>query len=179
MKIVLVLICCFSMYSHAENTALPMMQFYSALEDSVAYDYFKKEPLFSNIEKKAPGSPIKLFAYVEDEMTSGGMAVGLTTLMMSAASLGVVPVVSNNDVTVNYLLTVHGKRVAHYSYTGNFTKTEFFWTMEQPGQRKLNDESRKWLRSTADRFIEEVEADEQVKALLEDYNFYFSESSES
>jgi hypothetical protein len=151
--------------------SLPPMIYVSVLQDDV-FDTLKSTSLLKNISKELPGSPIKLFTYIESVSTSGGQAAEFTSLMLSASTLGVIPVVRNKDIRIHYRILVNQRLLTEYSYTNNFTDAGFFWAGPDS---KLSKEAKAWIDSTIEQALTDLTNDEALKELTEEYNYYFSE----
>ncbi|WP_143870457.1 hypothetical protein [Catenovulum sediminis] len=158
--------------SESEVSAkLPEIRFISNLKDEDSFEPLKQQAILANLSQSAPGCPLSLVVSVETPSTSGGDAAAFTSIMLSASTLGVVPVVSNNDVIIRYQIKVNGETLSEYSYSNNFTDTDFFWAMDFG----LSDEAKQWVVSTTETFAQDLSTDEKLAELLNEYAYYFSD----
>ena len=54
--------------------------------------------------------------------TAGGMATGLLSAIWTGGTLGLLPMVTNNDLVLHYEVLVNGKSLVSYSFQRNFTR---------------------------------------------------------
>ncbi|WP_048690689.1 hypothetical protein [Catenovulum maritimum] len=160
-------------YAEADKP-FPEIRYISNLDDEASFDVLKEHKAFDNLSKDLPGCPISLVVSFETMSTAGGAAASFTSIMLSAGTLGVVPVVSNNDVVIKYKLRVHGNLITEYSYVNNFTDAQFLYAIEHG----LSKEAKVWAGSTVENFLADFSKDEKVKTLLEEYDYYFAEAAD-
>ena len=154
----------------AAELVLPPVLYLSTIEGSELFDKLKQSPSFAAIDKENIGTPLRLIVSYKLQPTAGGTAAGLTSAILAGGSLGILPVVTNNDLVVTYELRVHGQPVAKQEYRENFTQAQNMYSNPQGG---LDKASMAWVVSTADRFVVDIASDSKVRALVDEYQFYF------
>jgi hypothetical protein len=153
---------------------LPPMMFYSTLEDSL-FEALKKESIFTQLDKELYGGPLRIIVTHTFTPTAGGTATGLTSAILSGSSLGIIPIVSNSDLVITYTLAAHGKTVATFSYSENFTQASNLYSNK--GVYHLDKRSMSWVLTTVNKFVNEVQKNQEVRTITEEYNFYFGKTS--
>lgn len=156
----------------AEEFVLPPMLFISTIDDSSFYDKLKTAPLLENIDKDNIGNALRLLVTYKLEPTVGGGAAGFTSALLAGSSLGILPVVTNNDLVITYEIRVHNEKLASVSYRENFTKAQNMYSTE--GLYSLDKESLAWVLTTTDKFIEDIAHNTQLIELVDEYNYYFA-----
>ncbi|TKB46282.1 hypothetical protein [Thalassotalea mangrovi] len=154
--------------------AFPAMKFISTVDDNINFDLLIKDPLLVNLEKDLHGSPFLLASFVENHATQGGQVSQFTTGLLSASTLGLVPVVSNNDLTIYYRIRLQKNTISEFSYSKNFTDAGFLWA--GPNQ-ELTDEAKAWVESTVPMFLQDLRKDKKLKAMIDEYEYYFGGES--
>ncbi|CAM4254036.1 hypothetical protein [Pseudoalteromonas byunsanensis] len=152
------------------SLVLPPAQFINIVDDFLM-DELKAYPMFADISAELPGSPIKVVAYLEQDTTSGGAAAEATSILLSASTLGILPVVSNKDLKLSYRILVNGQLLTEYSFIKNVTESDNIWLAQY--DRKLDKDIVTWVKSTIPEVVSKLSNDAKVKALLDEYNFYF------
>jgi hypothetical protein len=125
------------------------------------------------LDKELYGSPIRIGITHTFAATAGGTATGLTSAMLAGGSLGLLPIVSNNDLIITYTVTAHGKIVAAFSYSKNFTQATNIYSNQ--GINHLDKTTLAWVMTTLDSFVTDISKNADVKILTDEYNFYFGE----
>lgn len=161
-----------SMPALAETEAYPPMQFFSSVSQEKMLEQLRGTPAFAELDKEALGSPIVLRVRYYKSATAGGSAASLSTIMLSGSTLGLIPVVSNDDLVLNYEVLVHGVPVASYEFTENFTDVDSFWNMDV---NALEGPALEWAESTVSLFLEKIAVDAEFKLLIDEYRFYFTD----
>lgn len=149
---------------------LPPTRYVSTLADPL-FDSLKTQQLFSQLDKELYGSPLVLGAIHTFSPTAGDAALGVTSAILSGSTLGILPVVSSSDLVVTYTLSAHGKSIASYSYSKGVTQVTNIYSSQ--GVNQLDKATMEWVISTAEQFSREVGQNQKVRALTDEYNFYF------
>ncbi|NKF49344.1 hypothetical protein G3R49_01955 [Shewanella sp. WXL01] len=157
----------------AEKIALPPLNYTSYIGADELYDKLKQSEVFSNLDKENFGTPIRLIVRYRTENTAGGSAAGFTSAILAGGSLGILPVVTNNDFVLTYELTVQNQVIAAIEYRENFTEAANMYQAED--LHRLDGDELVWVMTTAEQFIEQVQADPEVRSLIEEYDYYFGE----
>ena len=92
----------------ADNHEYPPMQFFSSISKDKLLEALQEEPAFEKLNEDALGSPITIRVRHYTKITAGGSAAALSSAVLSGSTLGLIPVVSNDDLVINYEVMVHG-----------------------------------------------------------------------
>ena len=157
---------------------LPSMEYVTSLmEDESHFTKLKDTTLFKNIEKDLQGAPLRLFAMIHAQSTQGGSASEISSGLLAATTLGIIPVVKNQDIVMSYRIRLNNNTLTEYSYTKNVTDVVSMYNQNQ--QQNFDKETKAWIASTIDMFIKDIEQDEKVKAFIEEYHYYFGEEQKA
>ena len=151
------------------KTSFPI-NYISLIQNQQLEDSVKQIEFFSQIDEKNNGSPVSLIITFTDKATSGGQAAGFTSALLSGSTLGILPVVTNKDITVRYEVILHRRSFTSFEYTENFTDAQNLYSA---GQQQISDEALAWIMTTVDKLKEEVEASPELAQLLYEYNYYY------
>ena len=159
----------------ASSTALaenyPPMVFTSSVSEEKLLEQIRTIEGFKDLDKDALGSPIRLSVRHFTRMTAGGSAAGWSSAVLSGSTLGLIPVVTNNDLVVKYEFLVHGTPIAAWEYVENFTEVESLYNMDTD----LEGDMLAWAEGTVNEFIQEIVKSEDVRAVLDEYHYYFGD----
>lgn len=145
--------------SDAQQQALLALQAHPALATTVRDDL--------------PGSPLQLMMTMAVEQTAGGTAGGLLSLLVSSASLGIIPMISHDRLVLRYDLHVQGQRMRSHRFERSAARAENFWTHNPGGgQRLLKGEELAWLQHTAAEVATLLAADPALQALASEQQHY-------
>jgi hypothetical protein len=152
--------------------ALPAMNFTSSLAVDQLFGLIKENPAFAALDKNLAGSPIQVQVTHTLEPTAGGMATGLLSAVWTGSTLGLLPMVTNNDLVLHYEVLVNGKSVVSYSFKRNFTRAVNIWKQDD-ATYGLGDQGLAWARSTATDFAAQAARSQEMMALAREYAFFF------
>ena len=153
--------------------ALPPMSFYASVATDELLARLKAVPAFSKLEKDLYGSPIQVRVTHTLQPTAGGQAAGLLSAIAAGSTLGLLPVVTNNNLVLTYEIEVNGKDVAHYEFSRSFTRAINIWSEKNDPTYGLGAEGIEWVRTTADEFATKAARDPAVLELAKEHQFYF------
>ena len=157
----------------AESGALPPMNFYASVAANELFLRIKEAPAFARVEKELVGSPIQLRVTHSLQPTAGGQAAGLLSAIWAGGTLGLLPVVTNNNFVLSYEIRVNGQEVARYDFSRTFTRAVNIWTEKNDPTYGLGADGLEWAKTTAVEFAAKVAEDPAVIALAREYAFYF------
>lgn len=157
----------------ADATALPPMNFYSSVATDELLARLKAVPAFVKLEKELYGSPIQVRVTHSLQPTAGGQAAGLLSAIWAGSTLGLLPVVTNNNLVITYEIKVNGKEIADYEFSRSFTRAINIWSEKNDPTYGLGAEGIEWVRTTADEFAAKAANDPAVLALAKEHQFYF------
>jgi len=161
----------------AVSTALPSMHFSAFIASDELYARVHASAAFSRIEKDLVGSPIQLRVTHSLQPTAGGQATGVLSAIVAGTTLGLLPVVTNNNLVLTYEILVNGKTVLRYEYQRAFTRAVNMWAERSDKTYGLGEDGLKWALSTADEFVSKAAQDPALRALADEYAFYFGQES--
>ena len=146
-------------------TNITQMDFKQKLEEYEA---------FSKLDTEAVGLPIGVQILMGHRTKQDGTQ--FSTLMLSASTLGLIPIVSNTEFKVFYRVYVQGEAVATFKYEMESTDVGMLWTQNQ-GERKTKPAEELFLEYTLPKFLTELKQDEEVQAVFNEYYEYFGEAA--
>ena len=154
--------------------ALPPMQFFSSIGEDTVYDVLKADPAFANLDKEASGTPLYLMVTHTIKPTAAGSAAGLFTAILAGSSLGIIPMVTNEEFVVRYEIWLQGRPIATYSFNRTKTRAVNMWS--GGGADKyygLGKEGLSWLKSTAGEFAAKAAHDPELAKVQAEIDYYF------
>jgi hypothetical protein len=154
--------------------ALPPMQFYSSIGDDTLYDLLKAKPAFAGLDKELSGTPLFLLVTHTVKPTSGGAAAAGLSAILAGSTLGIIPIVTNEEFVVRYEIWMHGEPIATYSFSRTKTRAINMWSAG--GSDKyygLGKDGFEWLKSTADEFAVKAAQDPEMTKVQAEIEFYF------
>lgn len=152
---------------------MPPIRFAATLEDEAIFNALQATPAFAKLNKEIIGSPLLLRVSHTHRGTTGGSAAGFTSGLLAGGSLGILPVVTNRDLVITYEILVQGAVIARFDFLGNFTEAINIYS--DKGMGRVSEKELEWIRSTIKPFIEQASQHAEVKTLLDEYHYYFSE----
>jgi|GEM_PF-1406557 len=156
-------------YTHA-GKAYPPVFFVSNIEDKRFTQKLEEFKAFSLLDEKAVGIPIGLRILKGHRTKQDGTQ--FSSLMLSASTLGIIPVVSNTEFKVRYDVFVQGKSIANYEYTMDSTDVNNFWTAAYR-EYETKPSEQQFLEATLARFLNEIKTNKEVQGVFTEYYDYF------
>ena len=161
--------------SAAPPAALPAIRFYSSIAATEIYADLHADPLFAHLDQELPGCPILLRVTHSVEPTSGGKAAGVATGLLAAGTLGIIPMVTNDDFVVYYEVIVNNTVVSTHVYRRNFTRSRSLWNSDR--RNTLGNEGLAWVKGTAAQFLADARSDAALADLNREYGYYFGDTA--
>jgi hypothetical protein len=158
-------------YQH-DGLLYPPVFFVTNIEDDSFEEKLDAMASFKAIDKKSVGLPIGLRILKGHRTKQDGTQ--FTSLMLSASTLGIIPLVSNTQFKVRYDVFVQGKSIANYEYTMDSTDVDNMWTSAYKDFEIKPTESL-FLHDSLSKFMRELAENEEVQAVFAEYREYFSE----
>ncbi len=152
--------------------ALPPMRFAGSVARDEILARIRANPRFAALSTELPGSPLLLRVTRSFELTAGGKAAGFASALLAGGSLGLLPMVTNQDVVITYEIVVNGVPLVTWSASRNITRAQNIYATDTT--YGLGDEGLKWAIATADEFAAAVDGDPKIAALIEEYRYYFA-----
>ena len=154
-------------------SALPPMNFYASVASTELFQRIKESQAFARVEKELVGSPIQLRVTHSLQPTAGGQAAGLLSAIWAGGTLGLLPVVTNNNFVLSYEIRVNGQEIARYDFSRSFTRAVNIWTEKNDPTYGLGQDGLEWAMPTAAEFAAKAAQDPAVTELAREYAFYF------
>lgn len=155
----------------SEVEPLPPTNFASTIDSPELLTNLQQSGLFSQLDERQVGSPFLLTATYRYQSSTVASGAAVTSVLLSSATLGVVPMVANRDLIVEYDLSLMGEPLLTARYSRNFTDVVSIY-----GDNNLwkpSAEALVWVLSTAEEFKRAVADSERLKVLREEYRRYF------
>jgi hypothetical protein len=153
------------------------MHFAASVAADELFVLVKAAPAFAQLEKELVGSPIQLRVTHSLRPTAGGQAAGLLSAIWAGGTLGLLPVVTNNNLVLSYEVLVNGEEVARYEYNRTFTRAVNIWAEKNDPTHGLGQDGLDWAKSTASEFAAKAAQDPAIIALAREYAFYFGKEA--
>ncbi|KXJ62247.1 MAG: hypothetical protein AXW14_00245 [Alteromonas sp. Nap_26] len=158
-------------YEH-QGTVYPPVFFVTNVEDKAIKGQIEKYNAFSALDDKAVGLPIGVRVLKGHRTKQDGTQ--FSSLMLSASTLGIIPVVSNTEFKVRYDVFVQGKSIESFEYVMDSTDVNNFWTSAYRDFETSPTEEQ-FLRDTVPQFLKELKASKVAQENFAEYWEYFSE----
>lgn len=153
--------------------ALPPMNFSASVAADPLFERIKAAPAFAQASKELVGSPIRLRVTHTLQPTAGGQAAGFLSAIVAGSTLGLLPVVTSNNLVLSYEVTVNGKKLLRRDFERAFTRAENIWTAQNDPTYGLGEDGLAWAQETATQFAAEVAQDPALLELAREFEFFF------
>lgn len=158
-------------YTH-EGKAYPPVFFVTNVDDKSVKSKMLQYEAFFALDEKAVGLPIGVRVLKGHRTKQDGTQA--STLMLSASTLGIIPIVSNTEFKVRYDVFVQGKSIESFEYTMDSTDVDNLWTSAYK-EHETSPTEEQFLLDTIPQFLKELRESEVVQQTFEEYWEYFSE----
>ena len=159
------------------SNALPPMKFIASVAEDELYQGVKSVPAFSQLDKDLVGSQIVVVVTHGFKPTAAGQATGFLSALVSGSTLGLIPLVTNNNLVLTYEIRVNGDDIVRRDYERSFTRVQNIWANKDDPTHGLGEEGLEWARTTSAQFATEAAADPAVLELAAEYRYYFGDGS--
>ena len=163
--------------SPTTTNALPPMKFIASVAEDELYQGVKSVPAFSQLDKDLVGSQIVVVVTHGFKPTAAGQATGFLSALVSGSTLGLIPLVTNNNLVLTYEIRVNGDDIVRRDYERSFTRVQNIWANKDDPTHGLGEEGLEWARTTSAQFAAEAAADPAVLELATEYRYYFGDGS--
>jgi len=153
----------------ASSPVLPTLRFAGDALGNGFFDQIQKAPEFQKMDREALGSPIELRVYHTYRINRGSVT---TTGLLSAVTIGILPVVASGEHTIVYEIVVNGTPLSTYKYSKSLTHAHNIWSGADT-TFGMGKEGVEWARSTVDLFLKDAGADPKLAALTTEFDYYF------
>jgi hypothetical protein len=156
-------------YEHTQE-AYPPVLFVTNIEDKAFMDTLTGFGAFQNLDEKAVGLPIGLRILKGHRTKQDGTQ--FTSLMLSASTLGLIPVVSNTEFKVKYDVYVQGESIASFEYMMDSTDVDNMWTSAY-NDRETKPSETQFLQDTLPQFLKELKEHKEAQEVFAEYREFF------
>jgi hypothetical protein len=155
----------------APSAALPAMRFAATICSDEIYDALKGNQLFASLDKTTPGSAILIRVSHIYGRNSASTASDVASLIFAVGSLGLLPAMSNKDLTMVYEVVVNGSPVIAYKYSKGITHVFNIHATDK--SHGLGADGLAWVTETARQFAADLSQDARFAELRSEYHYYF------
>ncbi len=160
-----------TVYQH-DGKAYPPVFFVTNIDDKDFKEKLIAYEAFSKLDSDAVGLPIGVRVLKGHRTKQDGTQ--FSTLMLSASTLGIVPVVSNTEFLVYYDVFVQGDSIAQFKYQVDSKDVSNMWTMDH-GEREVKPAEEMFMEQTMNQFLVDLKTSEVVQNVFEEYWEYFEQ----
>lgn len=161
----------FVSYKHFGSKYPPVL-FVTNIDDVPVKETLESYDAFSRLDTEAVGLPIGVRVVKGHRTKQDGTQ--FSTLMLSASTLGIIPIVSNTEFKVYYDVFVQGKSIKQFKYQVDSTDVDNLWSAPY-GDREVKPSEAKFIEYTLPKFMSELRESEEVQLVFEEYREYFGE----
>ncbi|MCQ3829382.1 hypothetical protein HXX02_07980 [Microbulbifer elongatus] len=156
-------------YIH-DGRPLPPVYFASTEYNDELYGILKGEAAFENVDNNVGTLPIGIIALVSKKRNAD--ASSFATMMLSASTLGLTPIVGGDQVAVRYLVTVQGEVIAEYEYKLEGLDATNLYASQHT---KLDEEDRQFITASIQNLLIDLNKEPSVQDIFNEYYLYFDE----
>lgn len=158
-------------YTH-EGKAYPPVFFVTNVEDKSIKEKLEEYKAFTALDDKAVGLPIGVRVLKGHRTKQDGTQ--FSSLMLSASTLGIIPVVSNKEFKVRYDVFVQGRSIESFEYMMDSTDVNNFWTSAYKEHQTTPTEEQ-FLLDTLPQFLNELSKSDISQETFAEFWEYFGE----
>ena len=158
-------------YVH-QGKKYPPVLFITDIDSSSFEEKLESYEAFSSLDETSIGLPIgvRVLTALRREDDARTFSSG----MVSAATLGLVPVLSNKTFKVRYDIFVQGKSLEKFEYEMTSSDVENLWQYSRQGQaRELKESEELFLNNTINQFLNDVSKSDKVQEIFSEYYQYY------
>lgn len=156
-------------YQH-HGPKYPPVFFVTNVESAAFKEKLNGYGAFARLDSEAVGLPIGL-RIVKGHRTKQD-ATTMSSVMLSASTLGLIPMVSSTEFKVYYDVYVQGKSIAEFEYQVDSTDVNHLWAANT-GERKTKPAEELFMDYSLSLFLSDVQKSEKVQAAFAEYWQYF------
>ena len=158
-------------YTH-EGKQYPPVFFVTNLDDNNAFgEHLASFAAFTELNKDSLGLPIGLRVIKAHRTKADGTSV--STGLLAASTLGIIPVVSSTEFKVRYDVFVQGDSIAEFEYEMSSTKVDNIWNNNPNKKAELKPAEQLFLENSANLFLADLKKSKEVQAVFSEYFEYF------
>lgn len=157
-------------YQHSGKKYPPIL-FVTNIENDTFENKLKSYDAFADVSTEAVGLPIGIRVLKGHRTKQDGSQI--STVLLSASTLGLIPIVSNTEFKVHYEVWVQGKLINTFKYQLDSTDVNNIWVANYGRETKPSEEQ--FIIDTLPQFFTELKKDEEAQAVFDEYWLYFEE----
>ncbi|TKB56134.1 hypothetical protein [Ferrimonas aestuarii] len=161
-------------YQH-QGDKYPPVLFVTNIEDQELKSTFESFQAFEKLDKDSIGLPIgiRVLKAVRTKRDGANLSSGL----LAATTLGIIPVVSNTEFKVVYQVFLQGKEISNYEYIIESTEVGSMWSNGGVADGRDSKPSEQlFIEKTVPHFLNDLIEDDEAQATFAEYREYFGES---
>jgi len=158
-------------YQH-EGKVYPPVFFVTNVEDDSIKNNMENYAAFAALDEKAVGLPIGVRILKGHRTKQDG--TNASSVLLSASTLGIIPIVSNTEFKVRYDVFVQGKPIETFEYTMDSTDVSNLWTAAYK-EHETTPTEEQFLLDTIPQFLKELRESKVSQKTFTEYWEYFSE----
>lgn len=158
-------------YEHSGQKYPPVF-FVSNIDSFKFDDKLRAFQAFSDISSEAVGLPIGVRVLKGHRAKQDGTQ--FSSLMLSASTLGLIPVVQNTEFKVHYEVWVQGELLQTFKYQLDSTDVNNMWTMNYTSRETTPTEDQ-FIVDTLPQFLTELKQESEIQSVFDEYWLYFKE----
>ena len=158
-------------YKH-EGALYPPVFFVSNDKDQALRSKLEQYSAFTALDEQAVGLPIGVRILKAQRTKQDGKQI--SSILLSASTLGLIPVVSNTEFKVRYDVFVQGKSLVHFEYSMDSTDVDNFWTAAYK-EHETSPTEEQFLLDTLPKFLDELKSSTVIQDVFAEYWEYFGE----
>ena len=156
-------------YQHTGKQYPPVF-FVTNIENVKFEEELSQFGAFSDISKESVGLPIGLRVLKGHRTKQDGTQ--FSSLMLSASTLGIIPIVQNTEFKVHYEVWVQGKLIKTFKYQMDSTDVNNIWTSNY-SSRETKPTEEVFIVDTLPQFLTELAKEDELQAVFNEYWLYF------
>ena len=158
-------------YQH-EGRKYPPILFATNVEDPDFINKVESFAAFEKVDDKSVGMPLGVRVLKGKRVKQDGTS--FSSVMLSATTLGLVPVVSNKEFKVYYDVFVQGNSIAQFTYQLDSTDVDHLWIGDNEVTKTSPDEA-VFLEHSVSLFLKDIKDHKEIQAVFAEYWEYFGE----
>ena len=158
-------------YTH-EGELYPPVLFVSNISETEIKETIEEFSAFKALDEDAIGLPIVVRVLKGKRAKQDGAS--LSTALLAAGTLGLVPVVQNTEFNVYYDVFLQGKEIARFKYTRDSTSVGILWNAANSNQQTKPADVL-FLEATVPAFLNDLKENKETQAVFSEYWEYFPE----
>ena len=157
---------------HHQGRKYPPILFATNVEDTDIIKIMESFEAFTLVDDKSVGLPIGVRVLKGKRISHNGAT--FTSAMLTASTLGLIPMVSNKEFKVFYDVFIQGESIAQFKYQLDTTDVDHLWIGGNEMTETTSDEA-VFLEHSVSLFLKDIKNHKEVQDLFAEYWAYFGE----